>query len=87
MYTCLFEVSQWGGSCVDPVFYYYPNDDQVHANHQSSFLVGGALLVTPVLNPLGDQAAFDTYFPAGLWVNLHDEDFTVVGDSKQGSTV
>ena len=27
MYTCLFEVSQWGGSCIDPLFYYYPEDD------------------------------------------------------------
>jgi alpha-glucosidase (family GH31 glycosyl hydrolase) len=27
LYTCLFEVSQWGGSCFDPLFYYFPEDD------------------------------------------------------------
>ena len=30
MYTCLYEVSAWGGSCFDPVFYHYPEDDNLY---------------------------------------------------------
>ena len=26
MYTCLYEINQWGGSCFDPLFFYYPGD-------------------------------------------------------------
>ncbi len=51
MYTCLFEVNQWGGSCIDPLFYYYPDDDNLFVNIEESFMVGGALKVSPILNP------------------------------------
>lgn len=26
MYTCLFESMKYGGTCFDPLFYYYPTD-------------------------------------------------------------
>lgn len=26
MYTCLFEASEFGGSCFDPIFFHYPMD-------------------------------------------------------------
>jgi alpha-glucosidase (family GH31 glycosyl hydrolase) len=69
MYTCLFEVSQWGGSCFDPLFYYYPTDDNLFDQIESSFMVGGALKVSPILNAnVTDQ--FEAYFPAGTWVSM-----------------
>lgn len=27
LYTCLYEVSEKGGSCIDPLFYHYPEDE------------------------------------------------------------
>lgn len=64
MYTCLYEVSQWGGSCIDPAFYYYPTDDNLYQDPSASFMVGGALLVTPVLQG-GDPQTFTAYLPKG----------------------
>lgn len=49
IYTCLYEVSISGGTCFDPMFYYYPNDDTLFNNIESTFLVGGAIKVTPIL--------------------------------------
>ena len=71
MYTCLFEVSRWGGSCIDPLFYYYPSDPNVYTDIESTFIVGGALKVSPVLSP-GVTSTFTSYFPAGIWVNMAD---------------
>lgn len=48
MYTCLYEVSSSGGTCIDPMFFYYPTDDQVYPD-TTSFMVGGALKVSPVV--------------------------------------
>ena len=47
-YTCLFEVSQYGGTCDDPTFFFYPQDDNLHNDYQANFMVGNAILVTPV---------------------------------------
>ena len=55
MYTCLFEVSQWGGSCIDPLLYYYPTDDSVYDDIGASFMVGGSIKVSPVLDPIGTK--------------------------------
>lgn len=66
MYTCLFEVSQNGGSCIDPLFYYYPDDDNVYDDTTSTFMVGGAIKVSPVLEQLADDVkSFKSYFPKG----------------------
>ena len=53
MYTCLYEATSWGGSCFDPLLYYFPEDDEVYKDISSSFMVGGALKVSPVLESLG----------------------------------
>ena len=55
MYTCLFEAYKYGGTCFDPLFYYYPNDQNLYSNIESSFIVGGALKITPILEPLADN--------------------------------
>lgn len=86
MYTCLYEVSSWGGSCIDPAFYYYPTDDNLYQDPSASFMVGGALLVTPVLTG-GDPQTFTAYLPKGQWVNLASPTFSVNGNNQAGSTV
>lgn len=77
MYTCLFESNQWGGSCFDPLFYYFPTDDNLFESIESSFMVGGALKVSPVLSP--NTTHFQSYFPAGKWVSL--KNFSEIIDS------
>lgn len=82
LYTCLFEVHQNGGTCFDPLFYYYPEDDNLFDNPEQSFIVGGALKVSPILAALGTNTTFVSYFPKGKWVSLRDFtvlDFTLAG--------
>lgn len=81
MYTCLFEVNQNGGSCIDPLFYYYPDDDNLYDDTTSSFMVGGAIKVSPVLEKIEDGVkSYKSYFPKGKWVSLNN--FASVIDSQ-----
>ena len=81
MYTCLFEASVDGGSCIEPVFFYYPEDDKLFYNVEESFMVGGALKVSPILvKGVTEQKPYATYFPAGRWVSMTD--FSSIVDSK-----
>ena len=73
MYTCLFEAHKNGGTCFDPLFYYFPTDDNVYTDIESTFIVGGALKVTPILKSLlSNETTMTAYFPNGTWVNLYD---------------
>lgn len=49
MYTCLYEVSQNGGSCIEPLFYHFPQDDNLYDDTTSTFMVNGAIKVSPIL--------------------------------------
>ena len=79
MYTCMAELSFDKGfdksiemaTCWDPLFYHYPTDDKVYNTTDSSFLVHGAIKVTPILTST-PSATFDSYFPSGVWVDLQD---------------
>ena len=74
-YTCLFEVTQWGGTCFDPTFFFYPQDDNLHNDYQANFMVGNAILVTPVTQALNGATTFKAYFPKGRWVDLGSGNF------------
>ena len=84
MYTCLFEVSQWGGTCIDPLFFYYPNDLNTYESYEDTFLVGGAIKVSPILESLTTDT-FQSYFPEGNWVNLADFSEVIVGEKKNAT--
>jgi alpha-glucosidase (family GH31 glycosyl hydrolase) len=90
MYTCIYEVHNWGGSCFDPLFYFYPEDDYLFANPEESFMVGGALKVSPILAPLVNitgtgvnATTYTSYFPKGNWLSLRN--FTVLNQSVGGN--
>ena len=74
MYTCLFEASEFGGTCIDPLFFHYESDllskvDEKGTN--DTFLFAGAVKVSPIVTPKeGQNNTFRTHFPAGRWVNL-----------------
>lgn len=74
IYTCLFEASDEGTSCVDPLFFHFPDDKYTFdpMNTENSFILGHALKVVPVVEAkagTGTQTV-RTYFPAGQWVNM-----------------
>lgn len=71
MYTCLYEVSIDGGSCFEPLFFEHSRDSNTYKNIEDTFLVGGALKISPILTK-GVTEKFNSYFPSGKWVNLRD---------------
>lgn len=71
LYTCLFESKWFGNTCFDPLFYYFPTDDTTFQNIEESFIIAGALKVSPILKQ-GVASTFGSYFPAGKWVSLRD---------------
>ena len=52
VYTCMFEASVSGQTCFDPLLFHYPDLDAVFENTEHTFIVGDALKVSPVLEPL-----------------------------------
>lgn len=75
IYTCLFRVSQEGGTCVDPLLMHYPDDKYTFdpLSTENSFILADSLKVVPVLNPMPagkTEMNVRTYFPKGEWVNM-----------------
>lgn len=88
LYTCLFEASQNGGTCIDPLLFHFPDDPKVFdpSNTENSFLIGSALKVSPVLEatPSGKTSTtVRTYFPKGEWVDMRDFS-SIVGSLTAG---
>eukprot|EP00830_Metopus_es_P013575 TRINITY_DN3334_c0_g1_i1.p1 TRINITY_DN3334_c0_g1~~TRINITY_DN3334_c0_g1_i1.p1 ORF type:complete len:365 (+),score=44.70 TRINITY_DN3334_c0_g1_i1:363-1457(+) len=48
-YSHLYEVSLYGGAIVTPLFFEFPEDDKAYSARNDTFLIGGGLLVAPVL--------------------------------------
>lgn len=73
MYTCLFEASEFGGSCFEPLYFHYPYDEA--SKHEmtgtnDTFIYGGAVKVSPLVTPAKGAKTFKSYFPKGRWLNL-----------------
>ena len=54
MYTCLFESSEFGGTCIDPLIFLYPMDVNATNNINKTgvndtFIFGGAVKVSPIV--------------------------------------
>jgi len=88
VYTCLFEASQEGQTCFDPLLLHFPTDDAVFEKTEHSFIVGDALKVTPVLTAGQDgvlPTTVKSYFPKGTWVSMKDYSDMVTPDpTKEG---
>lgn len=77
----MYEASQEGGTCFDPIMFHYPTDEEAFTNIEHSFIFANALKITPVLD--ADSAAAETiksYFPKGSWVNMNDYSDIVVSE-------
>lgn len=81
LYTCMFEVSKNGGSCFDPLLYYFPTDDNVYHEIEQTFLFAGAIKVTPSLTETTDTT-LNAYFPSGTWASLSNLGSNVQGGQK-----
>ena len=69
IYTCLFEATESGQTCYDPIFFHYPELDDAFLNIENTFLVGEAIKVSPVL--MADATVVTSFFPNGDWVDLN----------------
>lgn len=71
VYGCLFDASSAGGTCFDPLLFHYPNLDKAYENIENTFMVGHAVKVSPILEPLsGLEPTYKAFFPPGKWVDL-----------------
>lgn len=43
------EAEDEGNTCFDPLFFYYPLDDQTFQNIEDTFIFAGAIKVSPIL--------------------------------------
>lgn len=70
-YTLLYEASLEGTPMVRPLFYEFP-EDEASLGVSTQFMVGSGLLVSPVLNSVGDKDSIDAtlHFPPGRWYNF-----------------
>jgi len=72
-YTCLYKVSQDGGTCFDPLLFHFPEDDVTFNNIEHSFIYANTLKITPVLDYETSKSFYQrSYFPKGEWVNFND---------------
>ena len=81
MYTCLWEVGDFGGTCFDPLFFHYPYDENTYENTEESFIVADALKVSPILEP-GVTQTYTSYFPKGKWVSMTDFSDVIEGGKR-----
>ena len=75
MYTCIFETTINGGTCLDPLEWLYDvaTDKQTWGGPASkTFMFAKTLKVSPILNATNGAKDFNSYFPKGKWVNMAD---------------
>lgn len=69
-YTLFFQSHKFGATVVRPLFFEFAADEQtVHMDRQ--FLVGGGLMVTPVLEQR--QTSVPVYFAKGVWYDWYTQ--------------
>lgn len=68
-YTLMYEAHTTGVPLARPLFFEYPEDKETWSVDEQ-FLLGDALLVSPVLTE--GSTSVHAYFPKGIWYNLFD---------------
>lgn len=72
MYECLFDVTENGGTCYDPLLFHFPDVPGAYDDLEHTFIVGNALKISPVLQPMANMTngTFTSFFPKGNWVDM-----------------
>lgn len=65
MYTQLYLSHSLGGSFVKPLFFDFPTDDATFSDwvQQTTFMLGDALKVSPLLDSVQEGGSYKAYFP------------------------
>ncbi|KAI8999776.1 glycosyl hydrolases family 31-domain-containing protein [Gaertneriomyces semiglobifer] len=83
LYTLFWEASSTGMGVMRPMMYEFPSDSRTYAM-DTQYMLGSALLVTPVTTP--DQHTVDVYLPPNTtWFDYHSH--TPYVSSSTGKTV
>jgi alpha-glucosidase (family GH31 glycosyl hydrolase) len=83
LYTAVHAAAATGAPIMRPVWFNFPQDRHTH-HIDRQFMVGDALLVSPVLEQGADTV--EAYFPPGTWHSLW-EDGETIDAGKDGKTV
>jgi len=81
-YTQFYNIHTSGGAFWRPLFFEYPLDTTTYTMDRQ-FLVGPALLVSPILDQ--GKTTVQAYFPSDRWYNYHTG--AQVGDPNQGKSL
>lgn len=79
LYTAARQAHAAGAPLMRPLWMNFPADPSTHENHRQ-FMVGDALLVTPVLEAGTDSV--EGYLPAGTWHSLWNKQDSI--EAKEG---
>ena len=86
MYTCLFQASQTGETCFDPLMFHYPEHESTFRDMENTFIVANSLKVTPVLDY--NTTLVTSYFPNGDWVSMSNYNAIIpVNDPSGGMPI
>lgn len=86
IYDLFYEAHETGTPVARPLFYEFPQDPDSRAL-QSQFMLGKALLVTPVFRRVDESKSVktDAHFPPGCWYDFYKG--TLVSNSRDGENL
>eukprot|EP00826_Nyctotherus_ovalis_P010934 TRINITY_DN12852_c0_g2_i1.p1 TRINITY_DN12852_c0_g2~~TRINITY_DN12852_c0_g2_i1.p1 ORF type:complete len:443 (+),score=113.50 TRINITY_DN12852_c0_g2_i1:48-1331(+) len=76
IYTEYMRTVIYGGSMVRPLVFAFPDDNETYSAIDSTFMLGHALRVTPILDDGKEKV--ETYFPNADWYHLEAPEFAKV---------
>ena len=82
MYTCMFQTSENGGTCLEPLEFLYEVPTNYYSISTNSFMFAGSIKVSPIMNATNLSITFESYFPKGNWVNLAQWAEVIVGSDN-----
>lgn len=85
-YTLMYEASLYGTPMARPLFYEFPEDEESRGV-STQFMVGSGLLVSPVLQSVGEKDSVDAqlHFPPGRWYNFFSG--AIVSESENSTDI
>lgn len=77
MYTQMFESFLWGGSVIHPLFFDFPEDDELYKREivDRTFMWGKSLYIIPALIP--GQTRTKAYLPNWRWYDLRTREMVI----------
>lgn len=85
IYSQMYLSYRQGGQVVRPLFFDNPQDYQAYEHSDSSFMLGEAIMVSPVLTQgVKGGDSYNSYFPKGKWYDLNSELDPLIIDTSAG---